>query len=203
MPQPTLHPVVLGVSETDIALPPREKVVALGLHARRALSLSVKFSGATLDMKTLEKGDLGAPIPQGDIHWSLSHKAFFVAAVTAPYPVGIDIEMIKPVKKGLYDRIADEQEWALAAEKNPVVFFRYWTAKEAVLKAIGKGMTALDHCRVTRIYDNDQIHMSFKGSPWTVVHHWVDDRHIVAVTTMGEPISWHMMTDSKTLSTGE
>lgn len=191
MPPTTLHPVILAVPETHRALGRREKVKALGRQARSALGLSANYSGLPLNMEALEKGDLGAPVPQGDIHWSLSHKAFFVAAVTAPYPVGIDIEMIKPIKKELYDRIAAEQEWALAAGRGPVTFFRYWTAKEAVLKAIGKGMTGLDHCRITQVSDEHLIHLSFKGSPWLVIHHWVDARHLVAVTTEGEPISWH------------
>jgi 4'-phosphopantetheinyl transferase len=200
MPPPTLHPVILAVSETDRSLDRREKVKALGRQARSALRLSANFSGVSLDIKALEKGDLGAPMPQGETHWSLSHKAFFAAAVTAPYPVGIDIEMVKPVKEGLYDRIADEQEWLLASEKNSVAFFRFWTAKEAVLKAIGKGMTGLDHCRVIKIHDDHQIRLSFNGSPWSVIHHWVDERHLVAVTSKGEPISWHMVADSKAIS---
>lgn len=192
MPATTLNPVILAVPEADRALDRRKKVMALGRQARSALALSVKFSGLALDMGGLEKGDLGAPLPQGEIHWSLSHKALFVAAVTAPYPVGIDIEQIKQVNEDLYDRIADEQEWTLAVEKSPVAFFRYWTAKEAVLKAIGRGMTGLDHCRVIQISDDHQIRLSFKGSPWSVVHRWVDERHLVAVTTRGEPISWHI-----------
>lgn len=200
MSQPNLHPVISAVPETDRALTRREKVVALGLQARRALALSAQYSAVDLDLKDLKKGDLGAPIPQRSIYWSLSHKEFFVTAVTAPYPVGIDIEMIKPVNEGLYDRIADELEWALTAEKTPGAFFRYWTAKEAVLKAIGKGMTALDHCRVTQINDDNQIQLSVKGSPWTVAHHWVDDRHLVAVTTRGEPISWH---NAETIETSD
>jgi len=191
MPSTTLHPVILAVPEADRSWHRREKVKALGRQARCALGLSVKFSGVPLDLEGLQKGDLGAPIPQGDSHWSLSHKDFFVAAVTALYPVGIDIEMIKPVKKGLFDRIADEQEWALASEKNPIAFFRFWTAKEAVLKAVGKGMTGLDHCRVTQISNDHQIDLIFKGMPWSVVQHWIDDRHLVAVTTRGEAIAWH------------
>lgn len=191
MPAATLHPVILAVPESNRTLDRREKVKALGRQARRALELSARFSAVPLDMETLRKSDLGAPIPQGSIYWSLSHKEFFVAAVTAPHPVGIDIEMIKPIKDALYGRIADEQEWTQAVDKNPVAFFRFWTAKEAVLKAIGKGMTGLDHCRVIQIRDDHQIDLTFKERPWSVIHHWIDERHLAAVTTSGEPISWH------------
>ena len=192
MHPPTLHPVILAVPETDRALHRREKVKALGRQARRALGLSARFSAVPLDMETLAKDDLGAPMPQGSIYWSLSHKEFFVAAVTAPHPVGIDIEMIKPVKDELYGRIADAQEWVLAADKNPVAFFRFWTAKEAVLKAIGKGMTALAGCRITQIPNDSQMRLSAGGSQWMVTHFRVTEEYLAAVTARdGEVISWH------------
>lgn len=193
MPQSLLHPVILAVPESDLALERREKVKALGRRARSALDQSARLSGLPLDLLALEKGDLGAPIPQGDIHWSLSHKEWFVAAVAAPYPIGIDIEMIKPVENGLYDRIADEAEWALAGDKNSENFFRYWTAKEAVLKAVGKGMTGLNDCRVVGVAKANKVQLTFQAIPWMVIHHWVDDRHLVALTTSDDPISWHMV----------
>ena len=195
MPQSLLHPVILAVPASDLALERREKVKALGRRARSALDQSARLSGWPLDLQRLEKGELGAPIPQGDIHWSLSHKELFVAAVAAPHPVGIDIEMIKPVQDGLYERIGDDAEWSLAGGKNPENFFRYWTAKEAVLKAVGKGMTGLSHCRVVGEAKDNNVQLMFQSMPWMVIHHWVDDRHLVALTTRGDPISWHMVTE--------
>ena len=57
--------------------------------------------------------------------------------------MGIDIEQVRSVKDGVMAKIADEQEWALAGGKAPESFFRFWTAKEAVLKAMGVGFTGL------------------------------------------------------------
>ena len=68
----------------------------------------------------------------GHTYWSLSHKSRYVAAVVGPTPVGIDLEEIVPRSEGLHDHVAREEEWALA-DRSWETFFRYWTAKEAVM----------------------------------------------------------------------
>jgi 4'-phosphopantetheinyl transferase len=188
-PEPILHPVILAVPGSDLGLKGREKVAALGQHARQALAHSARFGGVRLG--PLEKDDHGAPLPSNGIHWSLTHKERYVAAVTAPRPVGIDIEKIRPVRAGMYQRLAGDAEWALAPEITPVLFFRYWTAKEAVLKAVGKGLAGLSRCRVEAIADPDHLVLSYEDSQWTVAHFWGTKEHIVTVTADRAAIQWH------------
>jgi 4'-phosphopantetheinyl transferase len=184
-----IHPVILAVPEPDQGLKGREKVDALGRHARHALAESARFSGVYLG--PLEKDDHGAPLPSNGIHWSLTHKERFVAAVTAPHPVGIDIERIRPVRTGMHQRVAGDEEWALAPEITQGLFFRYWTAKEAVLKAVGKGLAGLSRCRVAAIPDADHLILDYEDSRWTVAHFWGTSEHIVSVTADGAAIQWH------------
>ena len=188
-PEPILHPVILAVPESDLGLKGREKVAALGRLARQALAHSARFGGVRLG--PLEKDEHGAPLPSNGMHWSLTHKACYVAAVTAPHPVGIDIEKIRPVRAGMHQRLAGDAEWALAPEITPVLFFRYWTAKEAVLKAVGKGLTGLSRCRVEAVADADHLVLSYEDSLWTVVHFWGTNEHIVTVTADRAAIQWH------------
>jgi 4'-phosphopantetheinyl transferase len=191
MKMDTIHPVIMAVPTINGNMTRKEKVAALSRLARRALQFSAEYSGVLLE-KELEKNDLGAPVPQKGIHWSISHKEHYVAGVTANHPVGIDIEMIKPFKEALFKRIAEDSEWALAPEKNRVLFIRVWTAKEAVLKAIGKGMTALAGCRITQIPNDSQMRLSAGGSQWMVTHFRVTEEYLAAVTARdGEVISWH------------
>ena len=190
IPGTTIHPVILAVPDTIKALSRRDKVKALGEHARFALRLSTDYSGHHL-LGDLEKDDLGAPVPQKGICWSITHKEHFVAGVSAPYRIGIDIEQQKAVKPGLFSRIADEAEWAMAGGKTQEAFFRFWTAKEAVLKAIGRGMTALSECRIEKIDSEAQMRLSVSGVPWSVVHYRAAHDHLVALTTQGETIIWH------------
>ena len=133
------------------------------------------------------------PLPSNGFYWSLSHKERMVAAVVSPRPVGIDLERLAPVHARMYDRIADAAEWALAPHKSEKVFFRYWTAKEAVLKAVGKGLTGLERCRVQAIVDDDHLRLRYEHADWGVTHYWVGDDHLVTVTSDDVTLQWHVL----------
>jgi 4'-phosphopantetheinyl transferase len=190
----------MAVPEPDLGLKGREKVAALGRYARQALTHSARLSGVQLG--PLEKDDHGAPLPSNGIHWSLTHKERYVAAVSAPHSVGIDIERMRPVRQGMHQRLADDKEWALAPEITERLFFRFWTAKEAVLKAVGQGLTGLSRCRVEGIVDADHLILSFEDSKWTVAHFWGTKEHSVTITAHGHPIQWHLMEDSRSSQPG-
>jgi 4'-phosphopantetheinyl transferase len=187
---PILHPVVLAVPLADQRLTGRDKVAALRLHARRAAVLSARHAGLPLGI--LEKDADGVPLPSNGIYWSLSHKSAFVAAAVSSGPVGIDLEKIKPVGRGLYERLAGDAEWALASTRDPAIFFRYWTAKEAVLKAVGKGLAGLSRCRVACIIDAHHLRLDYENTSWTVVHRHVPPDHLVTLTCDPVRIVWHI-----------
>jgi 4'-phosphopantetheinyl transferase len=184
-----IHPVILAVPDADRQLSGRDKVAALGRRARRALEHSAQFSGLALG--ALDKRENGAPIPSRGVHWSLTHKSEQVAAVCAPFAIGIDIEKIRPYKENLRQRIADAAEWALAPQISDPLFFRYWTAKEAVLKAVGKGIAGLSQCRIRAVVDNDHLKVVYGDLEWTVAHYWSTKDHIVTVTANLVDIEWH------------
>ncbi len=190
-PSVKIHPVISAVPTSAIELKGREKVAALGRCARDALKHSAAIS--QLALGPLEKKSNGAPVPCKGVHWSLTHKERYVAAVCAPFAVGIDIEKIKPFNEKLYLRIADEREWALAPEMTEPLFFRYWTAKEAVLKAMGVGMVGLSQCRIKTIVDHNNLKLTYADTPWTVSQYWGPNDHIVAVTANGVNVEWHPM----------
>jgi 4'-phosphopantetheinyl transferase len=189
--EPVLHPVIMPVPHEDRGLSGRARVQSLRLHARRAAGLSAQLGGYAL--AAMEKDADGVPLPCGGIHWSLTHKATYVAAVVAPRPVGIDLERIKPVSQGMYDRLAGVQEWMLAPQQDLSIFFRYWTAKEAVLKAVGQGLVALSRCRVVQIPDEDHLGLVYDQTPWTVTHVRIGADHLASVTSDGATIEWHLL----------
>jgi 4'-phosphopantetheinyl transferase len=165
-------------------------VAALSSHARRALTHAARISGLMLG--PLEKDEKGVPLPSNNHYWSLAHKNSMVAAVVATRPVGIDIEVVKPCKPALYHRIADEKEWALAPEMSHRVFFRFWTAKEAVLKAAGIGFAGVSRCRIHKIVDDTHMVLSYDGSMWPISQYWTEDHHLVAVTSIDADVEWHL-----------
>ncbi len=144
-----------------------EKTSKLGIYARQALRRSAQQSG--IESFLPQKDSSGIPRPTGGVYWSLSHTSRCVAAVVAPHAVGIDIEEIRDVPDELKKQVASGPEWRLAPGYDPVFFFRYWTAKEAVLKATGHGLSGLAGCRITNIFADNRVLLSYRGESWLVL----------------------------------
>jgi len=193
-----LHPVIMKVPLALAEKSGAEKVKGLSRFAREALKLSAERSNVT--PREPEKDAHGVPQPTNGLYWSLSHTLDFVAAVVAPYAIGIDIEEIKDVSIPLKERVASEVEWQLAPKNDPTVFFRYWTAKEAVLKAVGHGLSGLDHCTVTQIIDDTRILLSYRDSSWLVLQHKVAENkpmglsgYLAAITLGCHEVVWEVV----------
>jgi 4'-phosphopantetheinyl transferase len=115
-----------------------------------------------------------------------------VAAAIADRRVGIDIEQIKPRgHEGLWERVASDQEWSLCGGRGWEMFFRLWTAKEATLKANGKGIGGLSDCRIVEVSDDRHIKLHYAGEDWRIEQYRHDD-HIASVTMSGESIEWQV-----------
>ena len=152
---PVLRAVILSVPETARTLPPRERVAFLSRHARKALQISAAESNLTIGAALKDRD--GRPQPVKGVYWSLTHKPAYVGAIVARRLIGIDIETIVQRKtEALFDKVADSDEWALIGSRSWEGFHRYWTAKEAVLKADGTGLEGLSRCRVVAIPDCKQ-----------------------------------------------
>lgn len=90
----------------------------------------------------------GRPRIEGyDLHVSVTHSGERVGVAVSPAPVGVDVELIRPVN------LAELAPHTLGPDERPAGldgFFRYWTRKESAVKATGDGMTVpLSQVRVT------------------------------------------------------
>jgi 4'-phosphopantetheinyl transferase len=74
-----------------------------------------------------------------------------------------------------------------------LVFCRYWTAKEAVLKATGAGLSGLDRCHVVEFVDARSLRLSFDAAIWTVSHVAAGAAHLAAVTVAPDAVVWHTL----------
>jgi len=184
-----LQPVIMEVPASARQLKGRETARALSQHARVALMLSAELSGVILG--SLTKSERGAPLPSGGIYWSLSHTVEYVAAVTAPHPVGIDIEKIQPFTPALQERLAGRREWELAEIVDDVLFCRYWTAKEALLKAVGIGLGGLKECNIMEIRDDRHLRLLYDEEGWIVSHSSIAPRYLAAITAGAAGVKWH------------
>jgi 4'-phosphopantetheinyl transferase len=88
-------------------------------------------------------GEHGKPALAGhELEFNVSHSGSRVAiAITSNTPVGVDIECDRPMRRAhaIAKRFFAPAE-AAEVERDVTRFFPIWTAKEAVIKALGTGL---------------------------------------------------------------
>jgi len=183
---PTIYPVILAVPAAVRKLPPKERVQFLREQARRAVEISAAKS--RIPLGKLLQDERNAPLPFNGNFWSITHKPQYVGAVVAPSPIGIDIEEICERQESLFQKTASDGEWGLA-DKTATTFFRYWTAKEAVLKAAGIGLKDLAKCRIVRILNGHRLDLEYGGKKWKVEQRFFNG-HIASVIKNNFQILW-------------
>ena len=81
------------------------------------------------------------------LHFNLTHsKDQALLAVTRNYPIGIDIEKIESkfnldIAKRYFSTTENQALAQLPAQEQVLAFFRLWSRKEAMVKAIGMGLS--------------------------------------------------------------
>ncbi len=183
-------PVILAVPEDDQQLKARERVENLSLHARKALDISAEKSGVVVT--NLLKDEHGAPLPFNGNYWSVTHKPAYVAGVIASKRIGIDIEKIRSCSPALFKKTASDSEWDLSNEDAFKLFFRYWTAKESVLKASSAGIRDLSKCRVAHIMDANHLLIDYQDKTW-IIEHFFFNGHIASVVKYDVDVEWTLL----------
>ncbi len=107
-----------------------------------------------------------------EIHFNISHSGgFMVAAVCLNSPIGVDIEKRDPrframeIAERFFCDSEREQIARLDGDARLEAFFQIWTAKEAILKATGRGFgleltkveVALSPLRVVALDEGERI----------------------------------------------
>ena len=191
----TLYPVIHDVPVPPHSLSGKEKVAWIRDASREALKICAHHTGVKL--KELKKNSKGAPVPFDGNYWSVSHKPLFAGAILGKYPMGIDIEEIKPRSDAVFQKVISKEEENLCGEETRLkYFFRVWTAKEAVLKAEGVGLAGLGKCRVIRVTDEASMQMDFEGKPYNVVQVFFK-KHVASIVTKGESVEWFFTKDTE------
>ncbi len=173
-----IFPVILPVPLKDHGLEGRARVVALSRLARQALEICSEKG--RIQLGKLQKDANGVPMPFDGHYWSLTHKPKYVGAVISLQKTGIDIEEIRAISSPMFKRVANDGEWRLGGPRSEMLFFRFWTAKEAVLKAEGVGMAGLSNCVVTRLRDRQYMEIAYQDKKYLIEQVYFND-HIAAV----------------------
>lgn len=110
-----------------------------------AKEISAKYLKTKPEKIMIKKGKYSKPFvfyDGGVLNYNLSHSGDIVLfAFAYNADVGIDVEEIKYIKdyKELYDIFNVREKMRILKSEDFRVFYRYWTAKEAYVKADGRG----------------------------------------------------------------
>ena len=84
---------------------------------------------------------------------------------------------------------ARDMEWKLSVTDPFILFYRYWTSKESVLKASGTGIRDLLKCRIIRIIDDNHLVVDYRDQEWLIEHYYFDE-HIASVVKNNFHVQW-------------
>lgn len=128
-------------------------------------------------------------------NWSHSGDQAVFAVGTGAQP-GIDIERLRPRPRALEiaQRYFDETESRalerVADEARAAAFLELWTAKEAVLKALGRGLAFGLH-RLRIAMHSDRLHLRWldddDAQAWQLHRLMLDAAHLGAIAWRGGP----------------
>lgn len=127
--------------------------------------------GSLLDIRASEvklvRGQFGKPCLASTvgvrIEFNISHSGAHLALATGTTPVGIDVEENRTVEEveSLVQRYLTADEWCAVLKQRHACrsneFLKYWTRKEAVLKALGCGLSR-NPGSVSTLHDDDAAH---------------------------------------------
>jgi 4'-phosphopantetheinyl transferase len=109
-----------------------------------ALSTLAAHVGLAVDALAIGTGPYGKPfLLRSEWRFNLSHsRGVCLLAVSMGREVGIDVERIRPLRRraALLARCFAPDEQARLASASDREFLRHWAAKEALVKAIGRGI---------------------------------------------------------------
>lgn len=78
-----------------------------------------------------------------DINFNISHSGDIVACLFSNERIGIDVELLKTIDINDFKSQMTTKEWKRICDSNNSEneFYKYWTEKEAVIKALGNGLS--------------------------------------------------------------
>ncbi|AZJ35262.1 4'-phosphopantetheinyl transferase superfamily protein [Tenacibaculum singaporense] len=120
--------------------------IQLSLLGRLLVKEGLSYFGKKVDFSELMFNEYDKPYFQNNsIQFNISHSGELVAAIftNEQVDIGIDIEKSHDIKVAEFksQMTPYEEQKIFNSEYPQQEFFKYWTQKEAVLKAMGKGLS--------------------------------------------------------------
>lgn len=129
----------------------------------------------------LQYNEYNRPFLDHTVDFNISHTGeYIVCAITTWGRVGIDIELIRPINLDDFYHYLSPPEWqTIVNSPTPLaVFYNYWTIKESIIKADGRGLSIplldiqIEEDKV-RLYEQT----------WFINHISIDSRYVCHCAT--------------------
>lgn len=152
--------------------------------------LDIESSQVKFEYEPLGKPKLADIYGQKQLSFNLSHsQGLALCAVSYDRTLGIDLEYIRPMSDllSLAKQFFAPSEYSLIQSLPPQqkqeIFFRYWTCKEAYLKATGVGLSKLREIEIT-IGMKDSVKLN--NSPnWHLIEIKPGDNFVASMAVSG------------------
>ncbi|MCK5836408.1 MAG: 4'-phosphopantetheinyl transferase superfamily protein [Desulfobacula sp.] len=166
----------------------KENVAALSRLARESARASAVKSKHLIH--GFAKNAMGVPMPSNGIFWSVSHKPEFVGGIVSTEKIGIDLERLKDVSEALFQKIVDSDEARhFGHQDKTLIFFRAFTAKEAVLKKTTDGIKGLSKAKIKRVMDDRHLVVQYLNKKYWVENFYFDG-YLASVTKDHFDLEW-------------
>jgi len=141
------------------------------------------------DLSTLKYTNYQKPyFENSDFNFNISHSGnYVVCAGTNQSKLGIDIEEIKSINIQEFREQFHTVEWGqIKNADNLATFYKFWTMKEAIIKADGKGLSIpLNNLNVS----NNSNQVIIDQAVWNLHEIYLDDDYICHMAYLGGPVN--------------
>jgi len=153
---------------------------------------------ASVALETLEHGRpvlAGAPRDALSFNWSHSHDQALIALARGVLP-GVDLERLRahpkavPIARRYFSADETTALEALPENQRDRAFLELWTAKEAVLKALGRGLAfGLHRLSIAGPSNLPVLHRldGHEANQWQLHRLILDDQHVGTLAWQGKP----------------
>lgn len=124
---------------------PRRRYIAARAQMREILSRYAELAPRTLEFAYEAHGKPFLTRPKSNLEFNLTHADDDALLAVARYPVGVDLEHLRPMADAEYivnssfTALERTQLNTLSGEAHLHAFWRTWTRKEAIMKMLGPG----------------------------------------------------------------
>ncbi|MBH8554607.1 4'-phosphopantetheinyl transferase superfamily protein [Nostocaceae cyanobacterium CENA357] len=170
----------------------RQRFIAGRGILRRILAgyLGIEPQQVQFDYQHRGKPVLADTFASTGLFFNLSHsQGLALCAVSCDRQIGVDLEYIRPMSdvEALAQRFFLPREYdvmrSLPADQKQEMFFRYWTCKEAYLKATGEGIAQLEQIEIALTPTESARLQTLQD--WSLIEIIPADNYLAAVAVAG------------------